>query len=274
MRISPRLLTPATDWVIFLITVAVSIALLFMGNNAAVSVFKGEVGDLLAYLATPTKYVRQGIDLWRENETLRNYAMNLTRENDELRDAAFENERLRSMLDFKERFPMLLKAAEVIAYSGAHIGGQIRINAGLSDGVVVNAVVLTPQGLVGKVIETGDHSSVVQTLVGNTYGVSVMIERSRQMGILRWQATGEWKIIGLPTGADARIGDLVLTTGAGAVFPKGIRVGVVSATRLGNNSLGKDYLVSPFVDFQAIEDVFFVTATEPRDGSFGSRTMP
>ena len=263
MRISPRLLAPATDWIVFLITIAVSLALLFMGKSPAVGVIKNEIGDIVAYIATPTKYFRQSIDLWKENESLRNLSMNLSKENADLREAAFENERLRAMLDFKKRIPFELKAAEVIAYPGTQIGGKLRISAGFSDGVQVNAVVLSPLGLVGKIVEVGRNSSLVQTLDGNSYGVSVMVERSREMGILRWQSPNEWKIIGLPTGADVKVGDLVQTTGQGAVFPKGIRVGVVSATRLGNNSMGKDYIVQTFVSMQALEEVFYAVSDEP-----------
>jgi rod shape-determining protein MreC len=262
MRITPRLLTPATDWIVFIVVISISLTTLFVGKSPAVGVIKNEIGDLFSFLAVPTIVVRQSVDLWKENERLRNLAMNLSKENDDLREAAFENERLRAMLDFQKRFSLPMKAAEVVAYPGAQIGGLVRINAGLSDGAQINSVVLTPMGLVGKITEAGRQSSLVQTLMGNTYGVSVIVERSREMGIMRWQSGNEWKIIGLPTGADVKVGDLVMTTGQGAVFPKGIRVGVVSTTRVGNNSLGKDYIVRPFVDMQSLEEVFFVTHTD------------
>ena len=89
-----------------------------------------------------------------------------------------------------------------------------------------------------------------------------MIERSRQIGILKWDKPGVWKISSMPTGADAREGDLVITTGAGSVFPGGIRVGILTDVKTGNNSLGKDYFVTPFVNLQSVEEVFFIAVSQ------------
>lgn len=262
MRSSPPLFAPRLDWIIFLITVGFSLTLLFFGKKPAVVGVKNEIGGVLARIEKPLSLIRHTFELWQENAALRDQVMELRRENSELRDATLENERLRAMNEFRKRTALPLKSAEVIGYPGPQIGGQILIDAGRRDGVTLNSAVLSPDGLVGKVVEVSAATSQVQTLVGNAYGVSVMIERSRVAGILRWVEPGHWTIVGLSTGEDMRVGDLVLTAGAGTVFPKGIRVGVVS--KVGGQTEAKSGWchVQPFVDFDMIEEVFVVTAPD------------
>ena len=163
------------------------------------------------------------------------------------------------MLGFRDRFPVPLKTASVIGFPGSEVGGRILLDVGRHNGIRVNSAVLTPKGLVGKIVEVSEFASLVQTLEGNAYGVSVMIERSRVAGILRWVGPHEWTIVGLSTGEDVRVGDLVVTTGAGSVFPKNIRVGVVTkVTGQGEPNAGW-CRVRPFVRFESVEEVFVLT---------------
>jgi rod shape-determining protein MreC len=269
MRNSALLFTPRLDWIVFLVTVGFSLTLLFFGKGPAVASVKLEIGGVIAYAGKPVGLVRRSFGLWKENNDLRARATTLSQENAELRDAALENARLRAMLNFRDRFPLPLKSAEVVGFPGLSVGGRILLDVGRSQGARLNSAVLTPDGLVGKVVEVSDHSSLVQTLQGNAYGVSVYIERSRVAGILRWAGSGIWTIVGLSTGEDVRVGDLVLTTGAGSVFPQNVRVGVVTKVT-GQHEANQGWcLVRPFVRFESLEEVFVVTqpsrATDAED---------
>ncbi len=259
MASSPRLFNPRLDWIVFLTSVGFSLTLLFFGRNPAVASVKRELGDVMSQLSKPVVLAKRTLYLWQDNKRLRDDAMALSDENSQLRDAALENERLRAMLDFRERFPLPIKSADIIAMPGPQVGGKYVIDIGAKHGVLINCAVLTPKGLVGKVVEVSDRSSSVQSLVGNAYGVSVMIERSRVGGILKWVGPGHWTITGLSTGEDVRVGDLVLTTGAGHVFPKGLRVGVVTDVRAQDDPKSGFCRVTPFVDFSAVEEVFVIT---------------
>ena len=259
MRNSALLFTPRLDWIVFLVTVGFSLTLLFFGKSPAVTSVKREIGGIVAYAGKPVGLVRRSFGLWKDNNDLRARAMTLSRENAELRDATLENARLRAMLDFRNRSPLPLKSAEVLGFPGLSVGGRILLDSGRRNGVRLNSAVLTPDGLVGKVVEVSDHSSLVQTLQGNAYGVSVYIERSRVAGILRWVSSATWTIVGLSTGEDVRVGDLVLTTGAGSVFPQNVRVGVVTKVT-GQHQADQGWCqVQPFVRFESIEEVFVVT---------------
>ncbi|MBU0507529.1 rod shape-determining protein MreC [bacterium] len=252
---------------ILLAAVGLSLTLLFIGKEPSVAGFKRDAGTFLALAAKPVVLVLRTFDLWHENTILRERAVRLAEENADLRDAALENRRLRDMLGFRERFPLPLVSAEVTGHPGASIGGRLLIDVGRASGVQVNSAVLTPQGLVGKVIEVGDHSALVQTIVGNAYGVSVLIERSRVAGILRWVAPGQWTIVGLSTGEDVRRGDVVLTTGAGAVFPKNIRVGVITRVEPPSDPAAGWCFMKPFVRFKTLEEVFVIAPRDERPAS-------
>jgi rod shape-determining protein MreC len=266
MRQSAPLFIPRVDWLVFLGAMSLSLALLFFGKSRAATTVKNEVGGALAILGQPVVWVRRTFDLWSENNHLRTQATTLSRENDNLRDAALENGRLRAMLNFRDRFPQALRAAETIGFVGTPVGGRVLINAGHFQGVRTNAAVLTPEGLVGKTVEVAEFTSLVQTLQGDAFGVSVMIERSRVGGILHWLGPNTWTIVGLSTGEDVKTGDLVVTTGFGAVFPKGIRVGVVTKVG-GQDEPNKGWCrVEPFVRFETLEEVFVITG-----GSFITR---
>jgi rod shape-determining protein MreC len=160
---------------------------------------------------------------------------------------------------------MPLMSASVIGFPGSEIGGRILIDRGRHDGVRLNSAVITPRGLVGKVVEISEFAALVQTLEGNAYGVSVMVERSRVAGILHWTGPHEWTIVGLSTGEDVRVGDLVVTTGAGTVFPKNVRVGVVTrVTGQGEANVGW-CRVRPFVRFASLEEVFVISPVAGSD---------
>jgi rod shape-determining protein MreC len=256
MASNPRLFNPRLDWIVFLTSVGLSLTLLFFGRNPAVASLKLQAVEVITKASKPLVLAHRTLYLWQENMRLRDLSMALSDENAKLRDAALENERLRAMLEFRARFPLPLRSADVVAVPGPQIGGKLVIDLGRADGVSVNSAVLTPHGLVGKVTELSEHASLVQSLVGNAYGVSVMIERSRVSGILKWIEPGHWAIVGLATGEDVRVGDLVLTTGSGSVFPKGIRVGVVTEVRAQDDLKSGFCRVTPFVDFSTVEEVF------------------
>jgi rod shape-determining protein MreC len=264
------LFAPRLDWMIFLAAVGISLALLFIANGQRVTTVRQEVGGIIAQAGRPVMLARRTFSLWKENSLLREEALTLSEENGALRDAALENERLRAMLGFHRRFPLNTESAEVIGYPGSRIGGRMLIDVGSHDGVRLNSAVITPDGLVGKVTEVAEFTSLVQTLQGNAYGVSVMIERSRVAGILRWLGPGQWSIVGLATGEDVRVGDLVLTTGAGSVFPPNIRVGVVSRIVAQSETKTGWCRVQPFVRFESLEEVFVITQTGHDDRAIDS----
>jgi rod shape-determining protein MreC len=251
------------EWLVLAIAVGLSLTLLFFSKNSGVADVRGDMADAVSVVVRPLSSLAGIVNIWHDYDEMRARAMELSLENEKLHDAILENERLRAMLDFKQRSRLDLIPAAVIANVGSGVSGRIRIDAGLAEGVQVNSAVMTPHGLVGKVIEIADHSALVQTLVANNYGVSVIIERTRLTGILRWIAPGDWIILGLPSGADIKRGDVVITSGAGSVFPKGIRTGIVTSPAPRQTRAGQAWSISPLAHFGTLEEIFVVVQRDP-----------
>ncbi|MBK6766278.1 MAG: rod shape-determining protein MreC [bacterium] len=247
------------EWTVYIVCMAVALVLLLTSPKPGVREIKDSTADLVGYAATPLQLVRKVFTVWSDFDLLQKHALELSKENSQLRDAYMENQRLRSMLSLRERTSIGTIPASVISAVGPALGGQYRINAGRAQGVELNAAVITPFGLVGKTVEVTDHTTLVQTLVGNNYGVAVMLERTRMRGILRWAGPDRWTLSGLPTGVDVKPGDLVVTSGLGAVFPMSLRVGVVAESPSAISTYGESWTVQPFVDFRTVEEVFVVT---------------
>lgn len=255
------------EWLVLILSVGISLVMLFFSRHTGVIHLRGELADGLGAIVAPVASLSNIVSRWQEYEELHSLAIELSLENSILRDAIFENERLRAMLEFKRRSSLELTPASIIARLGPAAGGRLRLNVGAADSVSLDAAVLTPHGLVGKVIELSDQTSLVQTLVGNSYGVSVIVERTRMAGIMRWRGSNDWAVIGLPTGAKLKVGDVVVSSGAGFVFPKGIRTGIISSAQPTPAAFGQTWSVEPLVDFSTLEEVFVVLRQAPSDTS-------
>jgi rod shape-determining protein MreC len=121
------------------------------------------------------------------------------------------------------------------------------------------------EGLIGKIIEVNRDVSYVQAVEDPDFRVSALIQRSRTLGILNWDPIGGVTLSDVPHHADAQVEDLVVTSGLGEIFPKGLLVGRVSAVSDREGLLFQTVRVETFVDFSRIEEVFVITGVSERE---------
>jgi rod shape-determining protein MreC len=173
------------------------------------------------------------------------------------KESARENDRLRSLLDFREGNRLEVLATRVIAREATHLGGQFKIDKGFQDGVRKDLSVITAAGLVGKVTTVHLRSAFVRPLLVDRCSVSVKLARTRTDGILEWTSDLGLHLKFLPFRAEVAPGDDIVTSGMGGVFPKGLLVGnVAHVEKVADGSL--QVLVNPVVDFSSIDEVFVV----------------
>ncbi|UCE18858.1 MAG: rod shape-determining protein MreC [Gemmatimonadota bacterium] len=196
------------------------------------------------------------VHLQREHEELRRKAAELSLEISQLREAKEENERLRELLEFEERSHFELLPAKVIGWGTDRTVNSIVINVGQRKGVEKNMPVITPAGLVGKVYRAMPFVSVVQLLLDPNCRVSALVQRSRTSGILGWERGDRCFLNNVPIRGDVREGDVLVTSGMGGVFPKGLLLGHVSQISGDEWRLFKEIRVIPAVDFARLEEVF------------------
>ena len=178
----------------------------------------------------------------------------------ENQDKARATDRLREIAALRELLPPETVAAEVIARDGLPWFRTLTLNKGSGHGVRLNAAVVCPSGVVGRVVAVGPDAARVQLLWDRDSGVGVRIERSRVTGVLSGQLGGqdvpgtELMMKYVPLHADVVVGDLVVTSGLDRIYPKGLVVGRVAAFS-GREGMFTNILVAPSARFDQLEEV-------------------
>lgn len=155
------------------------------------------------------------------------------REEDELLEAARENDRLRSLLGFRRRGEYDLIPATVLARGRARFGDLLVVAPErLPVDDPTGLVAITPEGLLGRIASRDGSALRLECLTNGNVAVSVLNQRSREGGILRWDPVSGGLIVeGVPLQSDWQPGDRIITSGLGTAFPRGILVGWVRGLR-------------------------------------------
>ncbi len=177
-----------------------------------------------------------------------------------------ENERLRQLLNYSDTFGEYeYVTASVIGRSNGVWFDVITINAGRNQGIELDMPVICGDGLVGKVTDLGANWCKVTSIIDSTITVATMIERTRDNCMVRgvMSATNdssELELYYLPTDlTDLVPGDIVITSGIGGLYPKGLLVGTVKEVMLDSESSGVNAIISTSVDFLHLEEVMVIT---------------
>lgn len=174
----------------------------------------------------------------------------------------YENIRLRRMLGFDLQLPYSLVPAEVVGLKPGLVSKSIVINAGSAKGIEINMPVVTADGIVGKTISVEANSAVVQLLIDHNCKVSAIDQNSRAMGIIRWRGGKILEMGDVTIESEIAVGDTVVSSGLGGIFPPGLLVGFVKSTKDVESTLFKEVRVEPSVDFGSLEEVFVVVYSE------------
>lgn len=198
-----------------------------------------------------------------ENNLLRQQIRELTWENNRLREYVYENQRMLRLLKFKKqnarRFTLL--GARVISRAPSNWYSTLVVDQGKADGVQVNQVVVADAGLVGRVIAVGDHTAQVLLILDREGAVGAMVQENRIVGVVEGskEEPGLLRMVHLPYDAKIRKGQVVITSGFGRIFPRGIPIGEILKLENEGNKLDKFALVRSYVDFDRIEELFIIT---------------
>jgi len=150
-------------------------------------------------------------------------------------------------------------AARVIGRESATWSSMIVISKGTLAGIQKNMAVVTEKGVVGHVVEAGPNSSKVQLILDPRSSVGTLVQRpeSRVTGIVEGDMDNPTmpRMVNIPKTADVVEGDVIVTSGYGGIYPKGLIVGLVSELKNDAGGLLKIAILESAVDFQKLEDV-------------------
>lgn len=247
--------TTLREWTVFGVSIFASLVLLASNQEPQIQVMRAAALSTFGTLQKFLQATKQWFSMSGQIDRLMEQNARLLLETARFRDAAMENARLRALLGFRERSKFDVVPAEVIAVSTSGAIHSVKIDAGAEDGIERDSPVVTADGLVGRVFLVGPRYSVVHVLLDRNFRAAALIERNRVHGIVRWSG-GEYCLLdGVPAREDVRVGDVVVTSGLGGIYPRGIRIGVVTQVAEDVTSIFKTITVKPFVDFSRLEEV-------------------
>lgn len=222
----------------------------------------------LGYLAAPLASGLGGItrlfDLQKENQQLREEVLRLTQEVVRLREAELENRRLQELLWLRDKNPDLrFVGARVIGADSSNLIQSLLIDKGSADGVEKGMAVVAAEGLVGRVSQVYANSARVLLITDPSSSVSAMIQPSHALGMVRGRPGSRLAMEYLSEGRNVAAGDLVLTSGLGGNFPKGLLIGQVKSIRRNDVELFQELSLEPAVAFRQLEEVMVVVGNQP-----------
>ena len=171
--------------------------------------------------------IARTVDLWDENARLREENARLLQWQSVARSLEAENRGLRGVLQVPGERPVEQVTARVIGAAGGSFVRSVLVLAGAGDGVARGQAAITAEGLAGRVTEVGQRAARVLLLTDMNSNVPVVIERTRERAIASGDNSERLRLAFLPTEARPQIGDRVVTSGHGGIFPPGLPVGVV-----------------------------------------------
>jgi rod shape-determining protein MreC len=167
--------------------------------------------------------------LQEENAVLRVENARLLEWQNAARTLMTENSQLRDLLKFVPDATAATVTARVIGDSDGTFIRSLLINAGERDGIRRGQAAMTGEGLLGRIAAVGNRSSRVLLIIDLNSRVPVVIETSRARAVLAGDNSERPKLIYLSANSEVKVGDRIVTSGHGGVFPPGLPVGVVSS---------------------------------------------
>src|ERR1700737_2511070 len=198
----------------------------------------------------------------RDNEQLRRENNTLKLQVNQLQSKAAEADRLAALLNFRQaqrNVPML--AARVIGTSADTSSQTIYLDRGERDGIRRNMGVITPDGVVGKVIESYRDTSQVQVLTDKGSGVGAMLSDSRIQSPVGGTGEPLLAMKYIPTDDTVNVGEHVVTSGMDRIFPRDLPVGVVAEIKTGRPF--QQVRVRPAANLQRLEEVIVLLTLHP-----------
>lgn len=271
----------------FIISLSIAAGLAVLMSVFSLMGYRALVRNVLGTVATPLrlvgnafcgavegfgKYFGSVAALREKNATLEEENRALQDQIDQAKLLEDENERLREYLGMKAANPnFTFEAGTVIGREGENHLTLLTLNRGSVHGIRTNMAVITKDGIVGCVTEVGLTWCKVSTILEDARSVGVLAPRTGAAGILTgdyaYRADGTCRLTfleGDAHGADVEVGDSVETSGLGAIYPAGLKVGTV--TKLTTDAASRSILatVQPVVDFSALDYVMIITGYQEK----------
>jgi len=169
---------------------------------------------------------------------------------------------LEKLLELKDRVTLQTTAAEIIGAAATPDFRTVTIDKGTGDGLRPDMAIISPAGVVGRIVIPSARSAKIQLLVDRNAAAGALIERSRAQGVVIGVGEDRLRLENVSEAADIVVGDTIVTSGIEGIYPKGFVIGRVDAVEKSGPAY-KRITVKPAVDFSSLEEVLVVTTPMP-----------
>ena len=208
------------------------------------------IGNVFTNLSAPQETLSE---LKKQNEEL-------TSELAQLTEAEKTAERLESLLSLQSTYNLQSTAARIIGTTGDAWSQTVTIDKGSANGFEIGMPVCNSGGVIGQIIEVSAATSTVRLINDENSGVSAMVQSTRAQGILQGQPDGTLMLSYVPADADVKVGDVIITSGLGGRFPKGLPLGTVSSVSRAANATYYTIVVRAISTAESNEEVLVITS--------------
>jgi rod shape-determining protein MreC len=212
-------------------------------------------------------------EIRRENVQLRDEVAKLRVGLQQERALAEQSRTLQQLLDLRESLKLSTMAAAVIAGGASPEFRTITIDKGTGDGIAPDMAVISPVGVVGRVVLPTPRAAKVQLLIDRDAAAGAIVERSRAQGVLVGTGTERLRLDHVPGTAEIKVGDRVVTSGIEGIYPKGFVIGQIESfeRRAGEFTA---VMIRPAVEFSNLEVVLVVVTAPQAEGVRAKKTEP
>jgi rod shape-determining protein MreC len=197
-----------------------------------------------------------------ENEKLKQEIGKLIRQNNELREELRQRDRVAGLMKYQEERQLKSVVAKVIGRDATQWARVVYINKGTQDGIGENLPVVTNAGVVGHVIQAGLNTSKVMLVVDGRSSVDTLFSHDRISGVVVGTGMEFCEMKYVPITAEVNVGDQIISSGLGGVYPKGLVVGTVIRIAKGTQGLFQEIFIAPSADFGRLEEVLVLLSED------------
>ncbi len=260
-----------------IVLIAVNIIVLSVSNRRFTSfgLERIAISFISPFQELVTRTTRFTRDIWyqyfylvsvtRQNQKLRTRLNQALEVNNQWQETELANSRLRNLLDFQKTISEMVVAAEVIGKDPSAWFKTVIIDKGRADGLTRGLPVVMPQGIAGQVVEVSNHYAKVMLIIDRNSAVDALVQRTRARGVIKGESTDRCHLDFVLRKNDVRVGDTVVSSGLDGVYPKGLRIGFVAEVIEHDADIFHEVIVTPFVDFEKIEEVLVVLEVQKHD---------
>jgi len=262
-RFLSKVWTNFREYIALVLLVLISLIILSQNKSPNVQKIRAIAFGSFATVTSVISDLINVTDLKRENEELRKTNAKLMLQISRLREFGIVNKELKELLTFKDTTDFPLIPANIVSRSLSMTQNTITLNAGKKDGVLPGMPVVNDRGFIGIVNSISEDFSIARTLNNVDLRLTVMDERSRVNGILKWTGD-ELIIINIPNTFDIEAGDRIITSDVSSIVPIPIPVGIVEEFRPGETGVFSYIRVKPFADLAPVENVFILAKVKSK----------